>query len=29
MTDLARLRPVDERISLKYGAGGRAMRALI
>jgi hydrogenase expression/formation protein HypE len=29
MTNLARLRPVDERISLKYGAGGRAMRALI
>ncbi len=29
MRDLRFLRPVDERITLKYGAGGRAMRALI
>jgi len=29
MRDLRFLRPVDDRITLKYGAGGRAMRALI
>ncbi len=29
MSDLGRLRPVDEHIGLKYGAGGRAMRGLI
>jgi hydrogenase expression/formation protein HypE len=29
MMNLRNLRPVDERITLKYGAGGNAMRALI
>ena len=29
MMDLRKLRPVDDKITLKYGAGGNAMRALI